>query len=119
LLGDEKASEEARRRFATTDPGAHTLLDIVKVLPDKAKVTISIEGERATVRSGKSRFTLATLPRVTSLRSRISALSAKKDGSLCAHSALQPAALVIGTAYRGRGEALHAVPAVRVRVRVR
>jgi DNA polymerase III sliding clamp (beta) subunit (PCNA family) len=33
-----------------------------KALPDKAKVTIAIEGERATVRSGESRFTLATLP---------------------------------------------------------
>src|SRR4030095_12632176 len=38
------------------------LLDIVRALPDKAQVTVSIEGERATVRSGKSRFTLATLP---------------------------------------------------------
>jgi DNA polymerase III sliding clamp (beta) subunit (PCNA family) len=35
---------------------------IVKAPPDKAKVTIAIEGEHATVRSGKSRFTLATLP---------------------------------------------------------
>jgi len=43
-----------------TVPG-RKLLDIVKALPDKAVVTFSIEGERAIVRSGKSRFTLATL----------------------------------------------------------
>jgi len=41
---------------------ARKLLDIVRALPDKAQITIAIEGERATVRSGKSRFTLTTLP---------------------------------------------------------
>jgi DNA polymerase III subunit beta len=44
-----------------TLPG-RKLLDIVRALPDKAQVAVSIEGERATVRSGKSRFTLTTLP---------------------------------------------------------
>lgn len=44
-----------------TLPG-RKLLDIIKALPDKALVTITIEGERAVIRSGKSRFTLATLP---------------------------------------------------------
>jgi DNA polymerase III subunit beta len=44
-----------------TLPG-RKLLDIVRALPEKAQVTVSIEGERATVRSGKSRFTLTTLP---------------------------------------------------------
>lgn len=43
-----------------TVPG-RKLLDIIKALPDKATVTLSIEGERAIIRSGKSRFTLATL----------------------------------------------------------
>jgi DNA polymerase-3 subunit beta len=57
----------AKANVALEQPGEITLpgrklLDIVKALPDKAKVTIAIEGERATVRSGKSRFTLATLP---------------------------------------------------------
>ncbi|MGH8187159.1 MAG: DNA polymerase III subunit beta [Steroidobacteraceae bacterium] len=41
---------------------ARKLLDIVRALPDKAQVVVAIEGDRATVRSGKSRFTLATLP---------------------------------------------------------
>lgn len=44
-----------------TLPG-RKLLDIVRALPEKAQVTVSVEGERATVRSGKSRFTLVTLP---------------------------------------------------------
>jgi DNA polymerase III subunit beta len=44
-----------------TLPG-RKLLDIIRALPEKASVTVSIEGERATVRSGKSRFTLTTLP---------------------------------------------------------
>lgn len=44
-----------------TLPG-RKLLDIIRALPEKALVTVSIEGERATVRSGKSRFTLTTLP---------------------------------------------------------
>ena len=48
------------------DPGEVTipgrkLLDIVKALPDKSAVTLTLEGERAVIRSGKSRFTLATL----------------------------------------------------------
>jgi DNA polymerase-3 subunit beta len=43
-----------------TVPG-RKFLDIVKALPDKAIVTFAVEGERAVIRSGKSRFTLATL----------------------------------------------------------
>ncbi len=44
-----------------TLPG-RKLLDICKALPEGAKVSITVDGERATVRSGRSRFTLATLP---------------------------------------------------------
>lgn len=44
-----------------TLPG-RKFLDIVRALPDKAQITVSLEGERATIRSGKSRFTLMTLP---------------------------------------------------------
>lgn len=43
-----------------TVPG-RKFLDIVRALPDKATVTFTVEGERALVRSGKSRFTLSTL----------------------------------------------------------
>jgi DNA polymerase-3 subunit beta len=57
----------AKTTAAVQQPGEITLpgrklLDIVKALPEKAQVTVSVEGERATVRSGKSRFTLAILP---------------------------------------------------------
>jgi DNA polymerase III subunit beta len=44
-----------------TLPG-RKLLEIIRALPEKAAVTVSIEGERAIVKSGKSRFTLTTLP---------------------------------------------------------
>ena len=56
-----KANVALEQAGEITLPG-RKMLDIIKALPDKAKVTISIEGERATIRSGKSRFTLATLP---------------------------------------------------------
>lgn len=41
---------------------ARKLLDIVKALPDDAEINLSIEGERAILRSGRSRFTLGVLP---------------------------------------------------------
>ncbi len=44
-----------------TLPG-RKLLDICKALNDGAKIVIDITGEKATVRAGRSRFTLATLP---------------------------------------------------------
>jgi DNA polymerase III subunit beta len=57
----------AKTTVSLSQPGEVTIpgrkfLDIVRALPDKAQVTVSIEAERATVRSGKSRFTLTTLP---------------------------------------------------------
>lgn len=41
---------------------ARKLLDICRTLPDSAIIEITIDNERATLRSGKSRFTLSTLP---------------------------------------------------------
>ena len=41
---------------------ARKLADIWRALPDGSDVSISVEGDRATVKSGRSRFTLATLP---------------------------------------------------------
>lgn len=46
---------------AVTLPG-RKLLDICRSLPEKATLTVALEGERATIRAGKSRFTLTTLP---------------------------------------------------------
>ncbi len=41
---------------------ARKLADIWRSLPESAEVTVEVSGDRATVRSGRSRFTLATLP---------------------------------------------------------
>ena len=41
---------------------ARKLHDILRALPEDSTVTLSVEGEKATVRCGRSRFTLATLP---------------------------------------------------------
>jgi DNA polymerase III subunit beta len=44
-----------------TVPG-RKLLDIFRALPDKTNVVVSTEGDRMTVRAGRSRFVLASLP---------------------------------------------------------
>ncbi len=44
-----------------TVPG-RKFADIIRALPEKAVVSFNSDGDRATVKSGKSRFTLATLP---------------------------------------------------------
>lgn len=41
---------------------ARKLMDLCKSLPDGAGITIQIDDDRAVIRSGRSRFTLATLP---------------------------------------------------------
>ena len=56
-----KAQVTLQQGGEITLPG-RKLLDIVRALPEGATVTVSLEGERVTVKSGKSRFTLATLP---------------------------------------------------------
>ena len=54
----DKAADEAGE---VTIP-ARKLADICKALPEGAAITIVTEGEKAMVTSGKSRFTLTTLP---------------------------------------------------------
>ncbi|MGH8179993.1 MAG: DNA polymerase III subunit beta, partial [Steroidobacteraceae bacterium] len=44
-----------------TVPG-RKLLDIFRALPEGVSITLSTEGERMSVRAGRSRFTLSTLP---------------------------------------------------------
>lgn len=44
-----------------TIPG-RKLLDIFRALPEKTSVTLSTEGERVSLRAGRSRFALSTLP---------------------------------------------------------
>lgn len=41
---------------------ARKLLDICRALPDAASLSLQLDGDRMVVKSGKSRFTLATLP---------------------------------------------------------
>lgn len=54
-------------QVADAEPGeatlpARKLLDICRTLPDEADMTLETDGEQATVRSGRSRFRLSTLP---------------------------------------------------------
>lgn len=51
---------ESDGAIETTIP-AKKLLDICRTLPEGAKITISFDANKATIRSGKSRFTLSTL----------------------------------------------------------
>ena len=41
---------------------ARKLLDIVRMLPDGVQIGVTLEGDKLTVSSGRSRYTLATLP---------------------------------------------------------
>src|SRR5699024_11636709 len=54
LVGDNEFGE-------TTVP-AKKFVDICRSLPAEADVHFSLDNERVTIRSGRSRFTLATLP---------------------------------------------------------
>ena len=54
LEGEHQAGE-------TTVP-ARKLVDIAKSLPAEADIRFEVDGERMLVRSGRSRFTLSTLP---------------------------------------------------------
>jgi len=52
---------ESTNTSETTLP-ARKFLDICKALPNNATLTIKVNSERATIKSGKSRFVLSTLP---------------------------------------------------------
>ncbi|GLK74161.1 DNA polymerase III subunit beta [Ancylobacter dichloromethanicus] len=59
----ETIAAEVQQEGATTVP-AHTIYDIVRKLPEGAQVQIETSGDRGTltVRAGRSRFALQTLP---------------------------------------------------------
>ncbi|WP_421697922.1 DNA polymerase III subunit beta [Ancylobacter sp.] len=59
----ETIAAEVQEEGATTVP-AHTIYDIVRKLPEGAQVQIETSGDRSTltVRAGRSRFALQTLP---------------------------------------------------------
>lgn len=56
-----KINSQVSEDFQTTIP-ARKLLDICKALPDSSDITFSIEENRVSLVSGRSRFTLASLP---------------------------------------------------------
>ncbi len=68
LIGtDLEVEMVAHTDVAVEQPGevtipARKLADIWRALPDGSDVSVSVEADRATVRSGRSRFALATLP---------------------------------------------------------
>ena len=64
---DLEVEIQAGLDFAVKEGGeitlpARKLIDICKALPEGAKIELSIRDQKAQIRSGKSRFTLATLP---------------------------------------------------------
>jgi len=52
---------ETKENFSSTIP-ARKLLDICKALPDSCEIKFSFEDSNVTLHSGRSRFTLSTLP---------------------------------------------------------
>ncbi|MFO1371610.1 MAG: DNA polymerase III subunit beta [Candidatus Competibacteraceae bacterium] len=64
---DLEVELSARAELPVDAPGeitlpARKLHDILRTFPEDAAVTLSVEGDKATVRCGRSRFILATLP---------------------------------------------------------
>ncbi|HEX2667330.1 MAG TPA: DNA polymerase III subunit beta [Gammaproteobacteria bacterium] len=56
-----EAEVDVKEKGEVTVP-ARKLLDICRALPEGAKVSLSLERDKVTVKSGRSRFLLATLP---------------------------------------------------------
>jgi DNA polymerase-3 subunit beta len=56
-----RAEVEVQTPGEVTVPG-RKLFDICRALPDNAQIAISLSGEKLAVKSGKSKFSLATLP---------------------------------------------------------
>ncbi len=64
-LSVEEADEPSRLSVETageTTLPARKFLDILRALPEDAMVTLAVDNEKATLRCGRSRFTLLTLP---------------------------------------------------------
>lgn len=56
-----EAEVDGKDEFEFTLP-ARKLLDICKALPEAARVSLELEGDKATLRSGRGRYTLGMLP---------------------------------------------------------
>jgi DNA polymerase-3 subunit beta len=59
LVADAEVSVEAGGEITVS---GRKLLDICRALPEGSDIDISVSGEKAVVRSGRSKFSLATLP---------------------------------------------------------
>ena len=64
---DLEVELQAQATVAVDEPGditlpARKLLDICRTLPEEAEISISVKKDKALVQSGKSRFTLSTMP---------------------------------------------------------
>ena len=64
---DLEVEMQAQTAIKGAKPGEITLparkfMDICRALPEKSKIELNLEGARAIIRSGKSRFVLSTLP---------------------------------------------------------
>ena len=64
---DLEVELQAQAAVVADEPGditlpARKLLDICRTLPDEAEINITVKNDKAQVQSGKSRFTLATMP---------------------------------------------------------
>ena len=60
LVGRVTVDDEVQPGDVTVP--ARKLLDIVKSLPDGSKIDFSLDNQKVTIKSGRSRFTLTTLP---------------------------------------------------------
>jgi DNA polymerase-3 subunit beta len=60
LVGRVAVDDEVQPGDVTVP--ARKLLDIVKSLPDSSKIDFSLDNQKVTIKSGRSRFTLTTLP---------------------------------------------------------
>lgn len=64
---DLEVELQATQELMAAEPGTTTLparkfFDICKALPDEVDISVAVDGDRAIVTSGRSRFTLTTLP---------------------------------------------------------
>jgi DNA polymerase-3 subunit beta len=64
---DLEVELQAQATVGVEEPGditlpARKLLDIFRTLPEEAEISITVKNDKAQVQSGKSRFTLATMP---------------------------------------------------------
>src|ERR1700684_1539639 len=58
------ATEVAVQEIGDITVPGRKLLDILRALPEKAAVSITVEGEKVVIKAGRSRFSLSTLPAV-------------------------------------------------------